>query len=207
MLTPESLTDLTPSKLAAVEPDESTASSVGKLILGDAWYYAAVLDAQDAQGLQEGEQLTLRFAKNVERDLSVTVESVSKEEDGRVAAVFEGRTYLPQLTLLRQQSAQIIERSITGLRIPKEALRAEWVRVDSDGERTTEQETGVYCLVGAEACFKPVEVLYDGDDFVLVRSTFEDAVDTTSTQEKQRLRPGDEVIITANDLYDGKVID
>lgn len=51
-----------------------------------------------------------------------------------------------------------------------------------------------------EARFKPVEVVYRGESFVLVRSTAE------SNQEKLRLRPGDEVIISANDLYDGKVV-
>ena len=59
---------------------------------------------------------------------------------------------------------------------------------------------GVYCVVGMEARFKPVEVVYRGESFVLVRSTAE------SNQETLRLRPGDEVIISANDLYDGKVV-
>ena len=60
--------------------------------------------------------------------------------------------------------------------------------------------TGVYCVVGAEARFKPVEVLYTGDNFLLVRS----APDLTA--EKLRLRSGDEVIVQARDLFDGKVV-
>ena len=51
-----------------------------------------------------------------------------------------------------------------------------------------------------EARFKPVEVLYNGSSFLLVRAN------APADKEKLRLRPGDEVIITANDLYDGKVI-
>ena len=43
-------------------------------------------------------------------------------------------------------------------------------------------------------------MLYNGSSFLLVRAN------APSDKEKLRLRPGDEVIITANDLYDGKVI-
>ena len=72
--------------------------------------------------------------------------------------------------------------------------------MNAEGERTTEQTMGAYCVVGMEARFKPVEVLYNGENFVLVRST------AGEDQEKLRLRHGDEVIITANDLYDRKVL-
>ena len=204
VLTPESLAELTPSKLSAVRADSSVQSDMGKLILGDTWYYAATMSKSDAETLQkkqaQGIGLTLQFSKSIERSLSVRLESVSEEENGRVVAVFKGRTYLAELTLLRQQGAKIIYKSESGIRIPKEALRAEKVTVNAEGERTTEQTMGAYCVVGMEARFKPVEVLYNGENFVLVRST------AGEDQEKLRLRHGDEVIITANDLYDRKVL-
>ena len=100
--------------------------------------------------------------------------------------------------MLRQQSAEIIRRSVSGIRVPTEALRAEKVAVDKEGNRTVTEGTGVYCVVGMEARFKPVKVLYYGDGFVLVRAS--------SDAEKTRLRSGDEVIVTAKDLYDGKVV-
>ena len=114
--------------------------------------------------------------------------------------VFEGKTYLSRLTLLRQQSAQVVWDSTEGIRVPKEALRMEKVTVNSEGERVTEEATGVYCVVGMEARFKPVEVVYNGSSFLLVRSA------APEDRENLRLRPGDEVIITANGLYDGKVV-
>ena len=208
VLTPESLTDMTPSQLSAVRADSTVSSSVGKLILGDSWYYAASMSATDAEELQEasdalkktGKSLTLRFAKSVERDLPVTVSHIGPEENGRCVVVFEGKTYLSRLTLLRQQSAQVVWDSTEGIRVPKEALRMEKVTVNSEGQRITEEATGVYCVVGMEARFKPVEVVYNGSNFLLVRST------APEDRESLRLRPGDEVIITANDLYDGKVV-
>ena len=208
VLTPESLSDMTPSQLSAVRADSTVSSGVGKLILGDPWYYAASMSAADAEELQEasdalkkaGKSLTLRFAKSVERDLPVTVSRIGPEENGRCVVVFEGKTYLSRLTLLRQQSAQVVWDSTEGIRVPKEALRMEKVTVNSEGERVTEEATGVYCVVGMEARFKPVEVVYNGSSFLLVRSA------APEDRENLRLRPGDEVIITANGLYDGKVV-
>lgn len=209
VLTPESLTELTPSQLSAVRADPSVKSNVGKLILGDSWYYAAVVSAADAKELLEksdelraaGKSLTLRFAKNVERDLAVTVTHVGAEENGRCVVILEGKSYLSQLTLLRQQSAQVIWDSVEGIRVPKEALRIDTRTAQKeDGTSEETRVTGLYCVVGMEARFKPVEVLYNGSGFLLVRAN------GPEDRESLRLRPGDEVIITANDLYDGKVV-
>ena len=209
VLTPESLTELTPSQLSAVRADSSVKSNVGKLILGDSWYYAAVVSAADAKELLEksdelraaGKSLTLRFAKNVERDLAVTVTHVGAEENGRCVVILEGKSYLSQLTLLRQQSAQVIWDSVEGIRVPKEALRIDTRTAQKeDGTSEETRVTGLYCVVGMEARFKPVEVLYNGSGFLLVRAN------APEDRESLRLRPGDEVIITANDLYDGKVV-
>ena len=209
VLTPENLTDMTPSQLSAVRADSTVSSGVGKLILGDSWYYAAAVSVGDAKELKEesdvlqkaGKALTLRFAKNVERDLPVTVSHIGAEENGRCVVVFEGKSYLPQLTLLRQQSAQVVWDSVEGIRVPKEALRIDIRTAENEDGTTTESRvTGVYCLVGMEARFKPVEILHNGSGFLLVRSA------APADRENLRLRPGDEVIITANELFDGKVI-
>ena len=177
------------------------------LVLGDTWYYVTALEESEAQTLQESGRLKLRFAKGVGRDLSVKLTHISEAEGGRVVAVFQGDTYLSELTLLRQQSAEVIRQTTTGIRVPKEALRVrERTVTDEDGNESVVSETGVYCMVGMKARFKPVDVLYSGDDFALVRSTLDTAEEVSKTQEQIRLRAGDEVIITAYDLYDGKVI-
>ena len=209
VLTPESLETLTPGKLDRLEPDEAarSASSVGKLVLGDTWYYAANLDEGEAALLQDSTGLKLRFAKGVSQDLDVELVFVSEPEGGRVTAVFRGDTYLSELTLLRQQSAKVIRRTTEGIRVPIESVRLrEETVAGEDGTETTVSQTGVYCVVGMEARFKPVDVLYSGEEFALVRSTLDRAEDVTAAQEQIRIRPGDQVIVTAYDLYDGKVL-
>ena len=201
VLTPGLLADMTPSQLNALQADETLTSQTGKLILGDSWYYAVTMSADQAKALRDsGGTMTLRFAKGVEQDQTVTLYAVGPEEQGRVVVTFRGEYNMAQVTLLRRQSAQLIWRTVAGIRVPNEALRAANTKVDQEGNRTTVESLGVYCVVGMETRFKPVEVLYSGDGFVLVRST------AASDQESLRLRPGDEIIISAKDLYDGKVV-
>ena len=205
VLQPENLKTLLPSDLTALEPDGEAQFAVGKLVLGKEWYYVAAIPAASAEQLEKlqtrGGALTLRFAKGVERDLPVELVSVSEAENGRCAVVFRGDTYLAQLTLLRQQSAQVLYDAVDGIRVPKEALRiVTTAREQEDGTVEETTATGVYAVVGLEARFKPVEILYTGENYVLVAST------AASDRETLRLRPGDEVIITANELADGKVV-
>lgn len=207
VLTPQAQETLTPSQFSELEPDTSVSSTVGKLILGDTWYYAAVMDQEEAQLLQESGSLQLRFAKGIGQDLDVSLTRVSEPEDGQVVAVFRGNTYLSELTLLRRQSAEVIRETESGIRVPIEAVRlVEETVTGEDGTETTVSRTGVYCIVGLEARFKPVDVVYQNEEFALVRSSLEGADGMTTAQEEIRLREGDEVIVTARDLYDGKII-
>lgn len=213
VLTPGTLEGLTPSGLSGLTADPAAASRTGKLVLGDEWYYAAVLSAGDAMDLQQrqtelrqrGETLLLRFSKGVDRDLPVTLESIGPRENGRVVAVFRGTSYLRELTLLRQQRAQIITGSISGIRVPRESLRAERAYLNEDGKTVSEERTGVYCLVGREARFKPVEVVHSGESFVMVSPAPE--LDPSVERDARRIiRPGEQVIVSARGLFDGKVL-
>lgn len=210
VLVPDKLEGLTPSALSSLAADPAVSSRTGKLVLGDAWYYAAVLPAEDAAALRElqeerGGSLLLRFSKGVDRDLPVTLESVGPRENGRVVAVFRGTQYLRELTLLRQQRAQILTGTVEGIRVPRECLRAERAYLDEDGKTAAEERTGIYCLVGREARFKPVEVVYSAGSFVLVAPAPE--LDPEVEREARRIiRPGEQVIVSARGLFDGKVL-
>ena len=193
VLTPEALPKLSPSEFEAITP-VPVSTTVGKLVRGETWYYAAVLGEADASQLVKGGRYELAIT-GVDAMLPVVAESVSRAEDGRCLAVFSGEQYLSYVTALRDQSAELILQSYTGLRIPKNALR-----ISADGE------SGVYCRIGRQAWFKPVEVLYQGEDYCLVRPGAVDAA-RESDVIFYTLRAGDEAITTADRLYNGKVID
>ena len=72
------------------------------------------------------------------------------------------------------------------------------VRTDEESGQTVERQvTGVYALVGAQAEFKPVEILTEESDFYVV---------SPATEGRAVLRAGDEVIVRATGLYDGKLL-
>lgn len=192
-LTPAMLDTLTPSQLSAVTADSSQTSNVGKLVLGDTWYYAANMSEEAAAAYKVGHTVTLRFVKELNRDLTMTVQRVSDSENGQKLVVFSSDEYLPEVTLLRRSSASLIHDSYSGIRVPTEALR-----VEEDG-------AGVYCLVGMQAVFKPVEVIYQGSGYYLVEPAKK--ADNTENTGSSRLRAGDTLLITAEELYDGKVIE
>ena len=228
--TPDLIKNITPSELAAITGSESDGSSgLGKLVLGDSWYYAAPLSVTALQDLRRrGGSWTLRFSKGGERDFPVRLDSAGPEEDGVVVAVFRCDSYLPEATVTRRQKAQLIFGTVRGLRVPREALRMpERVTASAtpapdnninnnaypasaSGQPTpsqssptpaaASQSTGLYCIVGTEARFKPITVLYTGDSFLLVAPA-------TPVKEELRLRRGDEVIVHGENLYDRKVID
>ena len=194
VLTPEALETMTPSALAAVTP-QSVSTTVGKLCEGNRWYFAANVNEADAAAFKEGQRLTLRMASGVDFDLPVTVTRVSAAENGKCLIVTESDQYLSYVTLLREQNAELILEEYEGLRIPKNALR-----VDENGE------SGVYCRVGRVAYFKPVRIVYQGSDYCLVEPG-ELSVTAESQIALFTLRANDEVIISAGELYNGKVVD
>ncbi len=194
VVSPEMLETMSVADFRALRA-ESASSTVGRLIAGNSWYYACLLSEQQAEKLSEGQAVALRASAGVDFDLPVTVSRITKADGGDVLVVLEGKKYLSHVTLLREQSVELITQSHTGLRIPKNALR-----VGENGQ------SGVYCRVGLRAYFKPVNVIYRGEDYFLaspvrVESTSE------STIQLYTLRAGDEIIVSAQELYDGKVIE
>ena len=196
VLTPETVCDLLPSELRRVQADTGTLSNVGRLIGGDCWYFAAVLPEEQAEQLGQLGTVTLRFAKGSDRDFTMQVEQIGKAEDGECVVLLSSRRYLAEVTLLRRQEADLILSSYEGLRIPANALQV--TETAEDEPSGSSRETGVYCVSGMSAYFKPVQVLYLGEDYYLVKAD--------STVSGRILRAGDSVIVNAREMYDGKVV-
>jgi len=192
VLTPELLTTLRPSEFESAVPDIAR-TTVGKLVRGESWCYAAVVTEEEAARITRGGRYELVLS-GVEMPLPVTATTLSKAENGRQLVVLTGEQYLSYVTMLREASAELILSSETGLRVPKNALRV------SDGRN------GVYCRIGRQAWFKPVNILYQGEDYCLVEPGKIEAV-RDSDVVLYTLRSGDEAIVTANSLYNGKVIE
>ena len=208
VLTPDILEDLTLSDLRSLSAGEVPADAVGRMIYGSVWYYAAAVDAGAAAELTAGASVGVRFMSGLDREIEMTVERVGGEEGDERLVVLSCSEYLPLVTLLRHQNAQLIFRSYSGIRVPTGAVRVATESVDAgDGETTEISSTSVYCRMGRQALLKPVKVLYQGEDYYLVEPDLDSLQGLSATSRERRiLRGGDEVIVSASGLYDGKVI-
>lgn len=201
-VTPQTVFQLTPSSLSALLAGQGKESGggMGKLITATRWYFAAALPVSVAERLKEGSTATLRFSGDFDQDIDMRVDQIGEAEGDKSVVVFSTDRYLSQTTLLRQQTAELIFNSWSGLRIPKQALRMEKsTYTDKEtGQEVQNNRLGVYALLGGRAEFKTVEVVTEGDDYYVVRST---------TDESDALRAGDEVIVRATELYDGQLLE
>ena len=201
-VTPQTVFQLTPSSLSALLAGQGKESGggVGKLITATRWYFASALPVSVAERLKQGGTAALRFTGDFDQDIDMRVDQIGEAEGDKSVVVFSTDRYLSQTTLLRQQTAELIFNSWSGLRIPKQALRMEKsTYTDKEtGQEVQNNRLGVYALLGGRAEFKTVEVVTEGDDYYVVRST---------TDESDALRAGDEVIVRATELYDGQLLE
>lgn len=202
LINPESVRSMTPSGLTALmeQPPSAPQDSVGKLVTDSTWYFAAVLSEEDARRLSEGTRYLITFSNDWFGQVSMELEWVSDKEDGRQIALFSARTQLADTTLLRRQTVDIVIEPLSGIRVPRKALRVitETVTDKKTGETQQVQYTGVYTVVGTQAELQKVNILYTDENFYLV-----EPVDETAAR---RLRAGDEIILNTSGIYDGKVV-
>ena len=186
VLTPERILEMNLDQLGRVTPREVTDDSLGKLISDSTWYYVTSVDDDLVQEVRVGDQVPVTFSSVFYDDLLMTVERIEEPDDGRCLLVLSCDLHMQAMTLLREQSADVVFTSYAGLRVPKGAIR---VRED--------QQTGVYILEGRSAQWKNVRILHDNGESYVVE------LDKSSTDN---LWPGDEIIVDAHDLYNGKVV-
>ena len=122
------------------------------------------------------------------------VERIGLPEEGRVPIVLSSTHSLAATTLLRRQTVELVFTSVTGIRVPKNAL-----------SKDEENRWGVYAVVGAQAEFKTVTIVGDDENYYLVEPLVP-ATDLDKGKAKKALRPGDEIILRAEGLFDGKVV-
>ena len=179
-LTPDGL-----SQLLSREP-EIPAGAYGKLVEDFHWYFAAAMSQEDAASLKEGRTATLNFGRWYGSDVYARVLSLSKPEDGMVAVVFSCDTALADTLAMRTVSANVVFDAYSGIRVPTQALQT-----DEDGQQY------VWVITAMQLERKNVSVLYQNEDFAVI------ARDSSANA----LREGNTVVVSGDDLYEGKVME
>lgn len=196
---------------------ESDESYAGKIIDNFNWYMLCVVTAKDVQNLEEGDSVNVRFENAASMEEKAIVEKINTESKDKVALVLKCNNVTSKEFPLRKEKVKIITDKIEGYSINKDAVRS------LDGLN------GVYILRGKIVNFRYIDIIYTGDDFLLVR-TYEDEINLISQrvqqlnsenlsdeelEEKKKnfildsskyIRLYDDVIVKGSDLSDGKLI-
>lgn len=187
ILTPSALGELTLGEFQTLDQQTGPVpeAAVGRLITGQTWYFVTEVPVQRLHGYEKGDRLDVSFAQEDLQELRMTIERIGEAQGDTCLVVLSCDKKMQNVTALRRQSANLVFGTTQGLRVPKKALYH------------VEGETGVYVLSGPRAKWKPVEILCEyGEDYLV-------AWDSSNTDN---LWPKDELIITAEELTDGKVI-
>lgn len=187
VLTPDSLENMDVAAFQALQnQNASSTGALGKVITSNTWYYVTVVETQQLAGCDVGDSVTVRFAYQLSRDMTMQISRIGADEDGKSLLVLTANTNVSDAAAMRQQSADVVFRTYRGLRVPKQGLYT-----DEDGN------AGVYIVEGASAAWKKVEIIHDNGDSYIV------TLDKSATSN---LWPGDEIILTTDEIYDGKVV-
>ncbi|MBQ2422524.1 MAG: hypothetical protein II286_01080 [Clostridia bacterium] len=183
VLTSDSIETLTKADLEGIKPNEQTDKTIiGKTVDSVDWYIATSLSFEESLKFAEGQSLTIRVPLQKLIELPVKVHKINRDAStGQTVIVFRCRYMSGELSLIRTQPISIVLSSVDGLYVPNDALQI------IDGKK------GVYIKNGNTVKFIPIEVVYNGNDFVVCK-------------KGNGLRLYDELVVKGNDLYDGKVI-
>jgi len=188
-ISPDLVYGLSPVELDALFETPLSNYGTGKLITEFKWYYAAIMDYEDAAQLSTGQIKTVQFFGSYNVEIDMLIENIGRREDGACVVLFSSDRGLQDIAPLRFLRADVVLDVISGIRIPKEAIH-----LDDEGNTFIYLQTSGYAeRVYVDILDPPGEI---GDSY-LVR----DGAETGSP-----LRVDSIIIVRANDLYPGKVI-
>lgn len=162
-LTVESLSSITQQEIEAVinsagtDENGTDDNAIGKMFDDYSCSIVGVVDSDNR--IIEGDTLQIMFntSNNV---YDVTVESVRDAEEEEKSIIVLSCDRLDENPVQsRVQSIELIFEEYHGIRVPRQAIRFQ-------GE-----EKGVYVILGNEITFKKINVIYEGDDFVVSENT------------------------------------
>ncbi len=188
---------LIPSRLHELmdKTEETPAGAIGKLVGGNRWYFAAEIGETEYLALNEtlkkGASVTVELGRYYGEPLTMRVENVGRSENdtSRVLLLSCDRALADTLAM-RLVTATLVAEERSGLRVPKQALYTEMTE-------SGEVRSYVFVRTGVKAEKKYVEILYEAESFYLAAP----GADAAS------LREGNEIIVSARELYDGKIME
>ena len=178
----EELANITPDMLNSVTATDM-GDAIGKVVGDYDWYIATEIDNTAAMSLAVGQTYSIDFNVSTAEKVPATVKYMNRF-DNTTVVVFSCSYMNSTLAHLRSCQIEVILKEYNGL------------IVNTDAVRIADDVKGVYVDNGYMIKFKPIEVIYTGDGYMLCKVS----------EDKSGLVLYDEVIIGGRNLYDGKIV-
>ncbi len=151
---------------------------IGKLVLNGPWYFAVPVKRPLAETYTQGSTYPVHFANG---SITMTLDRIYIDETESALLIFRGEESPAWLSPARKQSVRVEKARITGIAIPADALSQDnTLFVLQDGVARQKQVTPLLCEQGC------VLIAPDGQN---------------------GLAAGERVIVSAKQLFDGKVLE
>lgn len=184
----------------------------GKIVSGFTWCYVGVCSAEQGQKLlgQNGKPLSssvqIRFPGQTDRSFKATVSEVTiDEEQGLARFVLTCNVINGDVLCLNHAAARISVGESTGLRIPASAvhyLKEDGTEAETQGENYI---PGVYVKYGNIARFCKIDPV-DNDHPLVTDGDYILVLPKGTDGSASQVRLYDEIIVSGQNLYDGKLL-
>ena len=171
--------------LASTSAKQESRTIAGKIVYNYLWYLAIPVDEAAVELLAIGESCTVRFSSNGEKELDVICERFVPGDNGKIILIVSCGESPEDFFFFRSQPVELLIENASGYYVPESALR------------TVKGEIGVYVFEGGTVYFRKVEILYQGDGYVIVARQEDTA--------RGYLAANDLMVTSGRNLYDGKV--
>ncbi len=170
----ENLPQITKDDIKSVTDDATIKSDtiIGKTIASYGWYMLGIIDNTDLN-LQVGDKATLYLSTS---SASTTVE-ISELRPGaspdETIVVIYCKNMTSDFVQHRIERVRLVKGEYDGIKVPRSAIRFRDLEESTTNVLTGEVTTtmvnyrGVYVLDGEEVVFRKLDVIYEGDDYVL----------------------------------------
>lgn len=189
VITPYNMNDFSPEDIdgiinSALKEKKYESAYVCKVADNFRYFIAVPAKAEEAEGIKEGDRVTLTFRELSNSSLTAVVHSVSEVSGERTVVIFELNRYVDSLILKRCVNVDVVKAKYSGFKISLNAIK------------TLNDTNGVYAVREGSMRFVPVEIVYNTEDTVIVKSA----------DEKNPLKLYDEIVIKADTYEEGKTV-
>ena len=171
-LSSASLDTLTISQLEGIADNKlDDPAIVGKLIDGYCWYLAGVVDNR-LKNYSAGDYVKIK-PESSDKVYEAEIYDIRDEGDPSHSIIILSCSQFDyDLVQHRSEPIELIKGDYRGYKVPREAIRFENITektTDANGKETemSANYKGVYILKGEKVEFKKIDVIYEGNDYVL----------------------------------------